>query len=87
MPAKKVEYERIFNELLGTDIKWSRLRLEDLIQLAVLFNNPEILLKKLGVTDEVRKEETKKRLGDIILELAEQWEGPLARAIRRRIGS
>lgn len=86
MPAKKEDYEKTFNELLETNIKWSNLRLEDLIQLAVLFSNPEILVKKLGVSEEVHKSESRKRLGDIVLELADSWEGPVAKALRKFVG-
>ncbi|MFB0543215.1 MAG: hypothetical protein ACETVR_00390 [Candidatus Bathyarchaeia archaeon] len=87
MPAKKGDYEKIFNELLDTNIRWSNLRLEDLVQLAVIFDNPEILVKKLGISAEMHKEESKRRLGDIILELADSWEGPLAKALRKFVGS
>lgn len=87
MPAKKEDYEKTFNELLETNIKWRNLRLEDLIQLAVLFNNPEILVKKLGVSGEIHESESRKRLGEIVLELAENWEGPVAKALRKLVGS
>jgi len=86
VPPKKAEYERVFNELLDTNIKWANLRLEDLIQLAVLFENPEIFVKKLGVSGEVHKAESRKRLGDIVLELADSWEGPVAKALRKFVG-
>jgi hypothetical protein len=82
----KQDYEKIFNELLETNIKWSNLRLEDLMQLAVLFDNPEIFVKKLGISAEVHETESKKRLGDIILEFADSWEGPLAKALRKFVG-
>lgn len=81
--AKKADYEKIFNELLETNIKWSKLRLEDLIQLAVLFNNPEILVKKLGISGDIHHAEFRKSLGDIVLELADNWEGPIAKALRK----
>jgi hypothetical protein len=83
LPARKGDYEKIFNELLEMNIKWSNLRLEDLIQLAVLFDNPELLAKKLGISGEIHKEESRRRLGDVIIELADSWEGPLAKLIRR----
>lgn len=47
MTSTKEDYEKVFNELLETDIKWSRLSKEELVQLAVFFDNPEILIKKL----------------------------------------
>lgn len=83
----KQDYEDTFNELLGTSIKWSKLRLEDLIQLAVLFNNPEILVKKLGVGEEIHETESKRRLADIVLDFADSWEGPVAKALRKLVGS
>lgn len=43
----KEDYEKVFNDLLGMDIKWSKLSKEELVQLAVYFDNPEILMKKL----------------------------------------
>jgi len=53
----KKDYERAFNELLGVDVRWSKLSMEDLKQLAVVFGNPEMLLAKLGieVEDPLRK--------------------------------
>ena len=85
MPAKKADYEKIFNKLLGVNIKWSRLNLEDLIELAVLFNHPETFLERLGVP--LQKEMGKRRLVevgiDVLKEWSENWEGPLARLVRR----
>jgi len=53
MPSKE-EYSKTFNNLLGTDIKWELLRKEDLVQLAFLFSNPDLLVKKVipDVSDE-----------------------------------
>ena len=83
--ASKKEFEETFNKLLGTNIKWSLLRYEDLIELAVLFNHPEILLKRLGV--DVEKEAGRRRLIEAgietVKEIANQWQGPLARLLRK----
>jgi len=85
MRATKKEFEETFNKLLGTNIKWSLLRYEDLVELAVLFNHPEILLKRLGV--EVEKEAGRRRLIeagiDTVREIANQWQGPVARLLRK----
>ena len=85
MKASKKDFEETFNKLLGTDIKWSLLRYEDLVKLAVLFDNPELLLKRLGI--EVEKEIGKRRLVEAgietIREIANQWQGPLARLLRK----
>jgi len=82
-PSKK-EFEETFNKLLGTNIKWSRLRFQDLVELAVLFEHPEVLLKRLGVV--VEKEIVRRRLieagVETVKDLANQWEGPVARLLR-----
>jgi hypothetical protein len=81
----KAEFEETFNKLLGTSIKWSLLRYEDLVELAVLFNNPDVLLKKLGI--EAEREMVRRRLVDVgldaVREFTQDWQGPLARILRR----
>jgi hypothetical protein len=46
--GKKEVYERLFNEVFGTNIRWSKLTLEELTQLATVLANPEPLIKRLG---------------------------------------
>jgi len=86
--ASKKEFEETFNKLLGTNIKWSLLRYEDLVELAVLFNNPDVLLKRLGVN--VQKEVGRRALieagMETVREIANQWEGPIARLLRKVLG-
>jgi len=86
--AKKSDYQKVFNQMLGTNIKWEKLNLEDLIQLATLFNNPELLVSKLGAT--FQKEAARKRLIEVGLEamdeIASQWKGPLAQLVRKIAG-
>lgn len=88
MPAKKEDYEKIFNKIFGTDIKWSKLNLEDLIQLATLFNSPEILISRLG--GKIEKQVTRKRLVNVGVEMLEEiidkWEGPLATLYKKLVG-
>jgi len=84
--ATKKEFEETFNKLLGTNIKWSLLRYEDLVELAVLFNHPEILLKRLGA--EIEQEAGRKRIIEAVIDTgreiaANQWQGPLARLLRK----
>jgi len=80
--SSKEEYERIFNKLLGTEISWSKLPKEDLSQLALLFNNPEILLKKLsgGTFNELRS-----TIGDLVLTAAGKFDGPIMKAVREMV--
>jgi len=86
LPTKE-EYERVFNQLLGTNIKWSKLSKEELVELATIFNHPEILLEKRGVKQKAEKQAIRERFieagADLLFELAENWEGPIARLLRR----
>jgi hypothetical protein len=84
---RRIEYEKVFNELLGTDIRWSKLSLEELATLAVLFKHPEILMKRLGV--EVNESELRDRLlrrgVKVLKELG--FEGPLVKLADELVGS
>ncbi len=76
-PTKKEDYEAVFNKLLGTSIQWRKLSLEELIELAVLFNHPEVFLSKLGLS---------KADHDTVTSIVEMWKnskGPLATLYRR----
>ena len=84
MPSKS-EYERIFNELLGVDIKWSKLSKHELAQLAILFNNPELLAKRLGL--KLSEDKIKGTLVDILLDITDEVEGgPIIKGIRKLLG-
>lgn len=86
MPTKS-EYSTTFNSVLGLDIDWTKLKVEELVQLAVLFNHPQLLLQKLGIKQE--GEAGQKRLVeagiDTLKEIAGNWEGPIARFLRKVI--
>jgi len=57
------------------------------MELAVIFNHPEILLEKLGVKDKIEKQAVRERFIEaglgLITEFAENWEGPIARLLRK----
>lgn len=80
--ASKKEYEKIFNELLGVNVKWSLLPKEDLAQLAVVFSNPEVLLKKLGYDDEIKNEAVKQKLMDAMKNFVRNYDGPIVKTLR-----
>ena len=87
MPPKKKEYEETFNKLLDMDIGWSRLHIEVLIKLTMLFNNPELLFKKLKF--ETEPDKSRKRILkagiETAKEIADGWQGPIARFFKRVI--
>jgi len=85
---KKQDYKRVFNKLFETNIEWDRMRLEDLIILATIFNDPKALISKFG--GEVEKEAARKRLIEVGVEAFEDaletLDGPLARLYKRVVG-
>lgn len=84
MPTKR-EYSDTFNKILGLEIDWTKLKTEELVQLAMIFSTPDLLLKKLGVGPEV--DEGQRRLVtagvDTLRGFVENWDGPLARFVRK----
>jgi hypothetical protein len=87
----KDDYEDVYNELLGIDINWSKLPLEDLKALSVLFSNPELLAKKLGYqTDKekkraVRREKILEQSSALVLDRLDKGKGPLAKLYKKFI--
>lgn len=84
MPTKK-EYSEAFNTILGLDIEWTKLKVEDLVQLAMLFGNQELLLKKLGIGTEADEKQQRIVLAgmETLRDFVEHWDGPLARLVRK----
>ena len=80
MPSKK-DYERIFNQLWGVDVKWSKLTKEELAQLAAIWSDPYVIAKKLGLKV-VEEESPRELLLRAAFQLLKNWEGPLARALK-----
>ena len=74
----KEEYSKVFNALLGTNIDWTKLGKEDLIQLAVVFNNPEIILNRLGIRLD-NKQMVRTKVVDTILKALKEsgFKGPV----------
>ena len=88
MPTpKKQDYERVFNKIFECNIEWHRMRLEDLVKLATVFDDPKVLISKLG--GEAEKEVTRKRLLEVGVEMFEDalgaFDGPLARLYKRLV--
>ena len=78
MPKNKREYEKALNEILGTDIQWSKLSLHELTQIVTLLNNPESLMKRLGVkTDRSLLRDRARKLMDTL-----ELRGPFANLLR-----
>lgn len=77
MPTKK-QYEKVFNKVLGTDIEWSKMKKEDMVQFAVLLNNPEIIMKKIGEGGGSKNT----LLYEAAKEFLSYWDGPVAKVLR-----
>jgi len=86
VPSKE-EYERVLNRALGVSVRWRKLSLEELVQLATVLSHPEVLLERLGAR---REEKTRGKLLEAGFELFDryvsEWEGPLAKLARRVLG-
>jgi len=84
--SKKKEYEEVFNKLFGTSIKWSKLSVEELTQLATVLTNTEFICKKL-CKSEVTEEPTTtivKTLKSLLKEI--KYEGPVIKVLRKAFG-
>jgi len=85
MPSKG-EYEKVFNKVLGVDVRWSKLSKEELSALAVVFNNPIMLLERLGVKDYFESKSREQHLVEtgvsFLRTILETWEGPIVRMLR-----
>jgi len=79
--SKKLEYEKIFNEIFGTSIKWSRLSLEELTQLATVLANPEPLIRRLGGIPS--SEIGQATLVELVRRLISRYEGPIISVLRK----
>lgn len=65
MPSK-TEYESTINEFLGTDIKWSALTKDELVEFATLLANPVVFAEKLRIDSKKRKSGS--NIGEIFVE-------------------
>jgi len=78
----KDEYSEVFNAIFGTNINWKKLSREELVQLATVLNNPEILLNRLGV--KASGKIVRDKLVDATLEFVKRTklDGPIANFIK-----
>lgn len=91
MTVTKEDYEEVYNDLLGIDINWSKLPLEDLKALSVLFSNPELLVRKLGYKSDKEKKREKRRekiieTGEnLVLDRLDKGKGPISKLYRKLV--
>jgi len=82
--VSKEEYEKLFNEIFGVSIKWSKLSIQELTQLATILANPESLIKKLGGCKEEKVSRAVEALRTILENF--EYEGPILNLVRRYLG-
>jgi len=80
----KDDYEKLFNELLGLDVSWSKLPKEDLTQLAVFFSNPEIAIKKLSSGKIDNK--LSSVIGEVVMGVIDRYDGPIVNKLKKMAG-
>jgi len=88
MSSKKKEYEELFNKIFGTSIKWSKLTMEELVQLATVLANPDSLCKKLCKECADGKESPYITVLKALREFLEKtpYEGPVVKLARKFFG-
>jgi len=79
--GKKEMYEKLFNEIFGTDIRWSKLSHEELVQLATVLANPEPLIKRLGGVP--ASEVGHATLVEVVKKIVSSYEGPLISLLKK----
>jgi len=82
--VSKEDYEKLFNEIFGTSIKWSKLSSSELAQLATVLANPEPLIKKLMGHKEEKSSKAFEALKTILENL--EYEGPIINMLKRYLG-
>ena len=81
LKSKKEAYEKLFNEVFGTSIKWSKLSIEELTQLATVLANPQTLIKRLGG---IPKEDIgPTTFAEILKSIMEDYEGPIVKLVKK----
>ena len=82
---KKLRLASLLNELLGLDIGWEKLSLEELVKIAELFVDPDKLLERLQKARQQAKDiiqGIKALVKDTLRAFIKNWQGPIIRAIR-----
>jgi len=74
----KAKYCEVLNKLLGVEVDWTKLTLEELIQIANVFDKPEELATKLHLHTQVAEQQ----VGRLGLKLLDNWDGPVTRLVR-----
>lgn len=86
MPTKQ-EYEEGINILLGTSIKWSKLKMEEIVEFATLLNNPSDLIRRLAAHADVPPGQIAagifKQKG---MQIAKDWKFPMLNRLLSRLG-
>jgi hypothetical protein len=86
--SKKREYEELFNKIFGSSIKWSKLTLEELTQIATVLANPDSLCKRLCKECADGRESPYITVLKTLKEFLEKspYEGPVIKVARKFFG-
>lgn len=83
--GSKEEYEKLLNEIFGVNVKWSKLSLEELIQIATVLANPDSLIIRLGgIPKSSMEAEVVNRVRGFLRSFS--YEGPLIKILKRAFG-
>jgi hypothetical protein len=88
MSTRKKEYEDLFNKIFGVSVKWSKLTVEELAQLATVLANPDSLCKRMCRECSDGKEPPYITVLRSLKDFLEKtpYEGPIVKVARRFFG-
>lgn len=84
MTSKK-EYSKIFNELLGIEVNWTKLSKEELAVLSTIFAYPDVLLSKLGGSDKFKTDAVRDKFIDTAIDVIQDYDGPIISILRKAL--
>lgn len=78
----KEELALVLNEFLGTDIQFTKLSKEELVELASVINNPDIICRDYlkGIKE---NEDPKEKVITGLVDMVKNFDGPIIRKLKQ----
>ena len=85
---KKFELASLLNELLGLDVDWTKLSLDDLLEVAKLFVDPDRLIERIQKAQREAQnviQSIRSLTKELVKMVLKTWRGPIIRTLRKLI--
>lgn len=86
MKRSKKEFEELFNKIFGVNVKWSKLSMDELVQIATVLANPDSLIKRLQEISGTSSGEREFIEGVRKILAAINYRGPIVDLLRKVLG-